>query len=122
MHACSRLSRGEVFVGSFDMKLHAVEAQTGKRLWTYATGGQVSSSPAVGKSDGKQVVFVGSADGRLHAVEAVTGRGLWTYAASGGDVSASPVVGNAGKVVFVGGSDQKLHAVVANRDDRAEEL
>ena len=72
--------------------------------WTYATGGEVRSSPAV--ADG--VVFVGSQDKKLHAVDAATGEAKWTYA-TGGAVWSSPAVADG--VVFVGSWDKKLHAV-----------
>ena len=81
-------------------------APTRPAKWTYATGGDVRSSPAV--ADG--VVFVGSNDAKLHAVDAATGEAKWTYA-TGGGVTSSPAVAD-GKV-FVGSFDQKLHAVDA---------
>ena len=36
-----------VFVGSQDNKLHAVDTHTGIARWTYKTGGDVNSSPAL---------------------------------------------------------------------------
>ena len=80
------------------------DAPTRPAKWTYATGGEVRSSPAV--ADG--VVFVGSNDAKLHVVDAATGEAKWTYA-TGGPVSSSPAV--ADSVVYVGSEDMKLHAV-----------
>ena len=91
-------------IGSYDKKLHAVDAATGEAKWTYATGGKVRSSPAV--ADG--VVFVGSFDAKLHAVDAATGEAKWMYATSG-KVMSSPAVADG--VAFVGSDDKKLHAV-----------
>jgi outer membrane protein assembly factor BamB len=81
--------------------------------WTAATGGIVSSSPAVVKG----VVYVGSEDHKLYAFDAggstnCSGRPkscapLWT-ATTGGSVVSSPAVVNG--VVYVGSKDGKLYA------------
>jgi outer membrane protein assembly factor BamB len=67
---------------------------TNKILWTYTTGGNVDSSPAV--ADG--VVYVGSYDGNVYALNALTGALVWKYP-TGSQVGASPAV--AGGVVYV---------------------
>ena len=85
-----------------------LDAPTRPAKWTYATGGEVRSSPAV--ADG--LVFVGSSKAKLHAVDAATGEAKWTYA-TGGAVRSSPAVADG--VVFVGsrGTEGRgsLHAV-----------
>jgi outer membrane protein assembly factor BamB len=43
--------------------VYALDAKTGAKLWSYATGNSVSSSPAVVNS----VVYVGSYDGKVYA-------------------------------------------------------
>ena len=53
-----------VFFGSHDKKLYAVNAASGTKVWEFATGGYVQSSPTV--ADG--LVFVGSYDKKLYAV------------------------------------------------------
>src|SRR5260221_8923519 len=60
---------GVVYVGSMDDKLYALDAVTGARKRSYATGGYIDSSPAVAYG----VDYVGSADPELHALAAVTG-------------------------------------------------
>ena len=59
--------RGEA-AGSLAAKL--------ERVWTYTSGGAITSSPVVADS----VVYVGSDDGSLHAVDLETGEKNWTYA------------------------------------------
>jgi outer membrane protein assembly factor BamB len=54
-----------VYFGSLDNNVYALNGKTGALLWTYATGGQVWSSPAVANG----VVYVGSDDGKVHAFE-----------------------------------------------------
>ena len=53
-----------MYVSSFDNKMYALNAQTGDFLWSYQTGGNVYSSPAV--VDG--VAYFGSYDGNVYAV------------------------------------------------------
>ena len=111
-------------MGSDDKKFHAVQAATGKGLWTYETGDKVPSAPAV-SAEGK-IVIIGSEDKKLYAVEAATGKGVWTYETgnrfhrgelwtygTGGGIDSSPAVSADGEVVFVGSTDKKLHAVEA---------
>ena len=77
--------------------------------WQGATGGQITSSPAV--ADG--VVYIGSSDNRLYAFSVSCGSGwadctpLWT-ALTGGAVNSSPAVADG--VVYVGSNDRKLYA------------
>jgi eukaryotic-like serine/threonine-protein kinase len=52
-----------VYVGSGDTNVYALNARTGARLWSYATGSQVISSPVVANG----MVYVGSGDGKLYA-------------------------------------------------------
>ncbi len=51
--------------------LYALNARIGDRLWSYATGGYVESSPAVVNG----VVYVGSWDGNVYAFSLKHGRG-----------------------------------------------
>jgi outer membrane protein assembly factor BamB len=76
-------------------------------VWTYATHGPVTSSPAV--SDG--VVLVGSHDGQLHVVDRA-GKALWTFA-TGDLIFSSPAVFGAGGagVAYVGSDDDYLYAL-----------
>ena len=70
-------------------------------LWSYKTGFNVRSSPAV--ADGK--VFVGSNDNKLYCLSASDGSLIWSYQ-TGGIVDSSPAVAD-GKV-FVGSKDDKI--------------
>ena len=56
------LANGVVYIGG-NQNLYALDAATGKVLWTYATGNTIQSSPAV--VDG--VVYVGSNDENVYA-------------------------------------------------------
>jgi outer membrane protein assembly factor BamB len=67
----------------------ALKAATGKKLWSFTTGGFVNTSPAVASG----VVYVGSGDGTLYALKAASGSKLRGFAAAGA-VHLSPAVAN----------------------------
>lgn len=84
------VANGVVYVGSDDGNVYALNATTGAELWSFDTGGTVSS-PAV--ADG--TVYVGSGNGEVYALDAATGGELWSYDTSSGACKAgasSPAV------------------------------
>ena len=83
-----------------------LSATTGLLLWSYTTGGQVQSSPAVANG----AVYVGSEDKNVYALNATTGAKLWSYA-TGDFVHSSPAVANG--VVYVGSWDHNVYALHA---------
>merc|ERR1712166_912037 len=82
----------------------------GSKIWSFATGKYVDSSPAL-SIDGK-VVYVGSTDTSLYAVNASTGSKIWSFATRG-SVGSSPTLSSDGKVVYIGSYDNNLYAVNA---------
>jgi len=97
------VANGVVYVGSYDHNIYALDALTGAKLWSYATGNSIYSSPAVANG----VVYVGSLDGNLYALNAVTGKMLWSYV-TGDRVWSSPTVVNG--AAYVGSDDGNIHA------------
>ena len=87
------LSGGRVFVGGRDKLMHALDASTGKEVWSCQTGVRIDSSPAV--VSGR--VYVGSSDGKLYVFDAATGAVVQQFEA-GGALSASPA-GASGRLV-----------------------
>ena len=67
---------GNVFVGSEDMHVYALDGETGAKKWSYKTGGKVLSSPSVG-ADG--ILYVGSEDKKLYALSEETGKKIWVF-------------------------------------------
>jgi len=66
---------GLVFTGDSSGAVRALDAATGKEVWTSFTGGSIRIPPAFWNGR----LFAGSGDGWLYALEAKTGRRLWRF-------------------------------------------
>ena len=76
------VAAGKVFIASIDTHtLFALDAQTGRRLWSYTTGGRIDSPPTYYKG----LVLFGSADGYVYALQATDGVMAWRFRAAGVD-------------------------------------
>ncbi len=84
------IENGVIYTSSYDGYISAVNATTGKRLWSTDTKLQLSSAVAV---SGK-VVVVGSLRGTLVAVDTSSGKVLWQSALPSSLFSAPTVVDN----------------------------
>ena len=86
------VANGVVYASSWDDNVYALNASTGAKLWSFATGFWVCcGAPAVANG----AVYAGSVDGNLYALNASTGAKLWSFAAvntSGGGYSSPAVV------------------------------
>ena len=70
------ISGGKLFVASVDNHtVHALDASTGKALWTYTAGGRVDSPPTIYQG---RVLF-GSADGWVYCLRASDGKLAWRF-------------------------------------------
>ncbi len=70
---------GRVYVSDVDgHRVVALDAQTGRPLWEFSTGGRVDSPPTVWQG----LVLFGSADGWVQCVEAETGELVWRFRAA----------------------------------------
>ena len=68
----------------------ALDADNGKALWHYSTGGDtVNSSSAIVGPPGQQVVVFGTLGGVVHVVSLATGASLYSYP-TGSFITASP--------------------------------
>ncbi|MHC4983095.1 MAG: outer membrane protein assembly factor BamB family protein [Planctomycetota bacterium] len=92
-----------IVVGCYDRNVHCVSRKDGKKLWTFATGGQVESSPVI---CGEKVA-VGSYDGRLYVLSLSDGSKLWSYDV-GGAIATSPAVAEG--MIIVGCTDGYIYA------------
>jgi outer membrane protein assembly factor BamB len=73
------VAEGKLFVAQVDTHaVHALEARTGRPLWTYTAGGRVDSPPTVWQG---RVLF-GSADGWVYCLRASDGALAWRFRAA----------------------------------------
>jgi outer membrane protein assembly factor BamB len=99
------VAKGLVYFGSWDDRVYAVDARTGRLRWSFTTGGRVKGGVALARG----TVYVGSYDGRLYALDARSGRLRWS-AGDGtlGGLYATPSVVN--DRVFLGSTDGRIYA------------
>ena len=102
-HSSAALTDKFVLIGGQDKLLHCIDRKTGTAAWTFATRGQVNSSPVVVGDR----VFVGSKDGFLYEVTLADGKLIEKYPVGRG-ISASPAVGEGCLVLGSEGNDGAL--------------
>jgi outer membrane protein assembly factor BamB len=98
-----------LFVGGWDGTVYALDARSGRRLWTFRTGGAVKGGLAA--AGGR--VYAGSYDGHVYGLDAATGRLIWR--ASGlpqlfghGTFYSTPVIAH-GRV-YIGSTDGRMYS------------
>ena len=69
------IEQNQVFFGSGDGNVYALNLADGKKLWDMKTGGAIESSPLVLENR----VFIGSTDAWLYALDQKTGKLSWKY-------------------------------------------
>jgi len=70
------IAAGKLFVASIDTHtLYALDARTGRRLWSYTAGGPIDSPPTYYKG----LALFGSADGYVYALRASDGVLAWRF-------------------------------------------
>ena len=100
-------SKGTIFFGSYDDKMYAVDARTGKERWSSsAAEANYYTTPAVAYGR----VYAGNTDGRVYAFGAKTGNLLWAMS-TGSYVYSGPAVWN--KTVYVGSHSHRFFALDA---------
>jgi outer membrane protein assembly factor BamB len=94
----------QVFVGTADNEILALDAESGVVQWTFLAGHSIWAQPLY--QDG--VVYVASLDKNLYALDAENGSVLW-QSELGGSIANQPVID--GDKIYVGSFDKKLHAL-----------
>jgi glucose dehydrogenase len=103
------VSNGRLYIGSYfdqDHNVYCFDAKTGKKVWTYLTGGAVLGTPTVANG----AVYVGSQDNALYALDARTGALRWRFAGSL-TFLAAPLVHDG--VVYAPSQDGYIYALDA---------
>lgn len=96
------VTKDRVVIGGRDTRVHCLDRETGKAIWTFPTKDEVDSSPVVSKDK----VLVGSNDGRLYMLGLADGKQIWSFD-TGGAITASPAVVN-GRII-IGDSNGALY-------------
>ena len=108
---------GVLYVETGLSVIHAIDARSGKELWTYdpkvydAPGDRMRAGwPVRGIAYDKGKVFTGTLDGRLIAIDAKSGKQLWSVQTIAGDlqqlyISGPPWVFNGMVAIGNGGAD-----------------
>ena len=105
VNATAAVEGGIVYTASSDAAfVQAVDAESGKERWRYASDVPVWSSPAVSGN----FLYVGDWVGRLHAIDRTDGKGQWKFR-TGSMILGSPAV--SGDLVIVGSTDGAVYAV-----------
>ena len=100
-YSSAAVTKGRVILGGRDRKIHCLQAETGKPIWTFSTKARVDSSPVVAGNR----IYVGSNDGRLYVLDLIEGKKIWEFNA-GAPLSASPAV--AGGRIVIGSQDGQI--------------
>jgi outer membrane protein assembly factor BamB len=103
-----------VIAGSRDKHVYGIDRNTGKEVWSFATRGNVDSSPVIVG----QRLFVGSLDGNLYALDLAGGKELARFDLGGGEtvnkgVAGSPAVGEG--CLVIGTNDGTVHCLGAKK-------
>ena len=104
-----------VLIGDEDGIFHAIDRQTGKRVWAYSTDAKIISSANV---LGEKVLF-GSYDDNLYCLNLADGKFQWKFETQG-YVHCSP--GIADHFTFVTGCDEFLRQIDVNTGQQSYEI
>ncbi|HUW30604.1 MAG TPA: PQQ-binding-like beta-propeller repeat protein [Planctomycetota bacterium] len=100
------VSDGIVYAGSYDSKFYAINAETGKELWSFKLDTEmIFWAPA---AVGGGVCVVGGGDGFIYARSAKTGQPIWQVRTEGMISGGGTIVGDA---VYVGSWDHHVLAL-----------
>ena len=104
--APATVSMDAVYIGDEDGVVHAVNRKTGKKRWTFPTGGQIVGGATLLSEDR---VMVGSHDGQLYCLNVKTGEVVW-QCPTFGPVNGSQAVDE--NLTFVTGCDKPVLRIV----------
>jgi len=102
-----------VYVGSYDHltssnsgNLYALDASTGKMLWSYPVGTEVMTSPIVAND----VVYAGGYENNFYALNVSDGAKLWSYQLDSPSTDSWSSAAMANGILYVGFEEGTLFA------------
>ena len=102
----------QIFIGTADNHVLALDAVDGSLLWDFEVGNSVWGQPAY--KDG--TIFVSVLDKNVYAIDAESGEPVWSEPATlGGALASRPVVDT--DLVYVTSFDGQLHALSIHNGD-----
>jgi outer membrane protein assembly factor BamB len=102
----TRIHEGVIYFGAADNYFYAVDAETGKELWRFKTGGIITGRAEIFD----EMVFFTSFDQNCYALNRKTGSEIWRFRANN-EIFEGPVHGD-GLLVF-GTKGGHIHAIDA---------
>jgi outer membrane protein assembly factor BamB len=75
LHSGLAAQEGKIYFGCSDGTISAVDAETGKQLWTYNTGEEPGTTPVIAAG----LVLVATHEQTLFALDVATGQWRWQY-------------------------------------------
>jgi outer membrane protein assembly factor BamB len=101
------IADGVIYIGAGDGSVHAVDAESGHRVWRVTGRGKIRTTAAV---DGPRVI-VGSFDNSVYALDRHTGAEVWKRDTRGPVTSAPVLVGEKRDTLIVGNRNGVLAAL-----------
>lgn len=93
-----------VYVSAIYDHVDKYDFESGEKIWTFKTGEQIRSSPALKD----RVLVFGCDDGAVYALNSQNGKLLWKME-TGASVSATPIM--SGERIFIGSADSTFYAL-----------
>lgn len=101
---------GQIFVGTADNHVYALDAETGDLQWDFPTGHSIWAQPTVNGD----LVYVASLDNGVYALDGQNGDVRWQVTL-GGSIAGHPVLFEG--LLYVPSFDRQLHALDAETGD-----
>ena len=106
-----KYSQDKVFVADSDGGVEAIDAQSGKTLWSHDTDAKITGGPGAGIN----MVLVGTGEAELISLSAETGEEIWRTRVSS-EILSTPVMSD--KIVVVRTIDGKVFGLDADNGKR----
>ena len=104
------VENGRVYFGDVEGGFYCLDAKTGRKLWTFASEGEIDSAPNFYKN----LVLFGSQDATLYALDAADGKVAWKHTIDD-QIRCSPTIVE--DRCFLAGCDGKLHVIELNKGE-----
>lgn len=100
------VDNGNVYFGSLDGMVYALDAKTGWQIWRFRLGKPTISTPCIHEEN----LFIGCTDGNIYCIDTRNGKEQWRFLTDH-QVTGSAVF-HAGKI-YIGSVDQHLYCIDA---------